>query len=140
MVYTVPDCLVLKIQEIESHTNKIDTVIYIIYNNLYNNFIIRGKRTDLNESCSFGSYSFECKYIDDVINFLDYTICSYNNVNEILYNYKNLPRNANDITFDFLDNNNDKSNEISGYNNIDLCENNLNKTLGIIKNTQNYFN
>ena len=34
MVYTVPDCLVLKIQEIESHTNKIDTVIYIIYNNL----------------------------------------------------------------------------------------------------------
>ena len=102
---TVSDCLVLKLQEIESNTGKIDTTIYVIYD----------KRNH------------------------KYLICPHNTVNEVLYNYDNLPENPNDITFGFLNDYDFEDNEISGYNDYKLKRRRLLRNLRMLRNVFNYY-
>jgi len=137
--YTVPDCLVLKLEEVDINSEEVDTVIYILYDIKKKEYVIRGQRrkTLTYDSCT---YSFVCNYTDDLVNFLQYVICKYNLVNETLYNYDNLSNNSNNITFEFLQEYEDKNYELSGYNNIKLSKKRLVRTLQILKNVFNYYN
>lgn len=136
----VTDCLVFKIQEIDvdAETNKIDTTIYIIYDKKNHKYLIRGKRGDTPRfhSCT---YSYECEFASDLADFIQYLICPDNKVNEILYNYDNLPENPNEITFDFLNENDYPAYEISGYNNQKMDRKRLLKNLRMLRNIFNYF-
>jgi hypothetical protein len=145
--YTVPDCLVLKLEEVEERTNKIDTrnnkidtTLYILYDSKKQHYVLRGQRrvSVYYDSCS---YSFICKCENELVDFLEYIICKYNLVNETLYNYDNLSHESNNITFEFLKKHEDKDNELSGYNNDKpLKRNKLLKTLRMLKNVFNYYN
>ena len=132
------DCLVLKLEEIESDTGKIDTTVYILYDKERKNFVIRGRRrlTPVAQSCN---YSFVSKRAEDLVDFLLYIICKGNTVNEVLYNYDNLPNDANEITFDFLYQYDHDDYEISGYNNIKLGKKRLLKNLNILRNVFNNY-
>lgn len=133
------DCLVFKLEEFEEDKDKIDNTIYIIYDTYDETYIIRGRREETNTRSSC-TYSFACDDENDLADFLQYTICSHNVVNEILYNYDNLPNNSNKITFEFLEKYDDPVYEISGYNGQKLRRKKLIKNLRMLKNVFNYYN
>ena len=139
MEYTVPDTLVLKIVEYDDSTNLPDTTLYIFYDVSYRKYVIRGKRreTPLNKSCT---YSFECKFSEDLVDFIEFVIDKSNNVSYIMYNYDNLPFLSNDVTFEFLSDYADVVYEISGYDNKKLKRRNLLRYLIILRNVFNYNN
>lgn len=137
--YTVPDCLVLKLEEVDINSKEIDTVVFILYDAKKFEYVIRGQRTRTvtYDSCT---YSFISDSIPDVVNFLQYVICKSNLVNETLYNYDNLSNNSNNITFEFLQEYEDKEYELSGYNNLKLSKKRLVRNLNILRNVFNYYN
>ncbi len=137
--FIVPDCLVLKLQEVEEQTREkiIDSTIYILYDKKEHCYIVRGQRR-CSSSLNSSPYSFECKFANDLVDFLQYLICKSNTVNEILYNYDNLPCNSNDITFEYLNEHDKPDYEISGYNGKKLARIRLLKNLRMLRNISNY--
>lgn len=135
-----PDCLVLQLEEYDNNNiQNVDTSLYIFYDKKQEFFVIRGKRK-YEHSYQFIPYSFICISENDLANFIEYVICPYNKVKEILYNFPNFPRNSNEITYDFLDNYENKIYEISGYNAKSIKRKKLIKNLRILKNVFNYYN
>jgi len=136
--FTVADCLVLKLEEIETSTKMVDTSVYIFYDVKEENYVIRGQRrwTQKHPSCT---YSFVCEYANDLADFLQYIICKNNKVNEILYNYDNFPKYSNDITFEFLKKYDHTDYEISGYNDKKLKRERLLRNLNILRKVQNQY-
>ena len=136
----VTDCLVLKLEENDVDTHKIDNTIYIIYDTYDETYIIRGCRGHDSAGINGTTYSFSCECEFDVVDYLEYMICGDNTVNEILYNYKDLPAESNDIWFEDLHNNARSHREISGYNNKNFNRRRLLRNLRMIKNVFNYYN
>ena len=134
----LPDCLVFKFEEVESDSGKIDNTMYVIYDKKNHKYLIRGRRsvTPVNQSCS---YSYECEGAYDLAYFIKYLICPGNKVNEILYNYDNLPEDPNEITFDFLNEFDHIDYEISGYNNNKLKKSRLLRNLRMLRNIYNNY-
>ena len=132
---TPSDCLVLKLEEIDSDLDKLDTTIYILYDQNEEKYVVRGRR-----GSSTHTYSFDCKCACELTDFLAYLVCKNNKVNEILYNYKNLPLTSDEITFQFLQENESSKYEISGYDNLKLKKKNLFKNLKMLQNVFNYCN
>ena len=134
----MPDCLVFKFEEIEECSGNKDTTIYVIYDKKNHRYLIRGRRRSSPRlySCS---YSYECEYANDLVDFIQYLVCPDNKINEILYNYDNLPEDPNDITFDFLNENDHLDYEISGYNDKKLKRSRLLKNLRMLRNIFNYY-
>lgn len=136
--FALPDCLVLKIQELENNKDKIDTTLYVLYDTRVNKYVVRGKRrlTLIHRACS---YAYECENVEDLADFLQYIICPYNTVNEILYNYNNLPFSSNEISFDFLNENDHSDYEISGYNNKKISRKRLLRNLRMLRKVSNEY-
>lgn len=134
----ITDCLVFKLEEVEKTSKNIDTTLYVIYDKRNHKFLIRGRRASTPLSKSY-SYSFECELANDLAIFIQYLICSGNKINEILYNYDNLPEDPNEITFEFLNNYYHSDYEISGYNNKKLKRNRLLRNLRMLRNVSNYY-
>jgi len=137
--FAVPDCLVLKLEEVDSDTKIIDTTVYVFYDKAEHHYVIRGQRgfTPKYKSCS---YSFVSTDVDDLAYFLQYIVCRDNFVNEVLYNYDNFSSDSNDITFEFLKEYDHPDYEISGYNNQKLGRKKLLKNLRMLRNVFNYYN
>jgi hypothetical protein len=136
---TMVDCLVLKLEECDANSDKIDNTAYILYDTYEQTYIIRGQRpeTSSRDACT---YSFACDDENSLADFLAYMICGHNTVNEILYNYDNLPDDCNKITFEFLEKYDDPTYEISGYNDQKLRRKRLIRNLRMLKNVFNYYN
>lgn len=137
-VESVPDCLVFKFEEVEKETGNIDNTVYVLFDQRTENYVVRGQRrwTPRYQSCS---YSFECDNQRDLADFLQYIICSDNRVNEILYNYDNLPDYSNEITYEFLHDYDHQDYEISGYNDKKFSRNRLFKNLRMLRKISNQF-
>jgi hypothetical protein len=137
--FALPDCLVLKLEEVESTTEKVDTTVYVFYDKKEHNYVIRGQRrwTPLQQSCT---YSFVSEDVNDLADFVQYIICKSNAVNEVLFNYDNLPVDSNEITFEFLKQHDHDDYEISGYNKQKLGRKRLLKNLRMLRNVFNYYN
>lgn len=136
----VTDCLVLKLEENDVDTHKIDNTIYIIYDTYVKTYIIRGRRGYDSSGINGTTYSFSCDCELDVVDYLEYMICNKNTVNEILYNYTDLPAESNEIWFEDLHNDALIHREISGYNNKKIKRKRLLRILRMIKNVFNYYN
>jgi len=135
---SVPDCLVLKFEEIDSDTEQLDQTVYIFYDQSIETYVVRGRRrwTPAIQSCT---YSYECDNESDLADFMEYLFCPDNTVNEILYNYDNFPDNSNDITFEFLNENDHKDYEISGYNNKPHSVKRFKRLFRMIRKVGNFF-
>lgn len=138
MSTVTPDCLVLKIEEIEETTGLFDNTMYVIYDTKRDVFLIRGQRRR-SEKMHCCSYSFECDSVSHLADFIEYCVCPDNRVNEVLYNYDNLPENAHDITFDFLCDYDHADYELSGYNNQWLNRHKLLRNLRMLRNVFNCY-
>ena len=142
MEFTVTDTLVLKIVEHESLTNRLDTTLYIFYDQSTETYVIRGKRreTPLTKSCTF---SFECNYAEDLADFIEFVIDVKDpsiELSYVLYNYDNLPLLSNDVTYEFLQQYDDVVYEISGYDNQQYKRKKLLKYLRILRMIFNHYN
>ena len=136
-VYTVKDCLVFKIEEIDNGKN-VDMTAYILYDKKTHSYVIRGQRivTEKHKSCT---YSFNCDNASDLLAFLDYVIDPVYKINHVLYNYDNLPKNSNDITYEFLKEYDHQDYELSGYNNQPYDRYKLLVQLKMLKNVYNNY-
>lgn len=132
----VPDCLVLKLEEVEPN-GLIDTTLYIFYDRIKHVYVIRGRRRVTQKSMSC-TYSFVCNHSKNLANFLKYIICSGNKVRETLYNYDNFPTESNEITYSFLNNCAHLDYELSGYEEVTLF--NIANRLQMLKNVYNNYN
>ena len=137
-VNNMPDCLVFKFEEVEKGTKKVDTTVYVLFDQRKHKYIVRGQRrwTPRYQSCS---YSFDCEHIWDLVYFLQYVICPGNRVNEVLYNYDNLPDDSNKITYEFLHDHDHEDYEISGYNKIKFRTKRLFNNLIMLRNISNNY-
>lgn len=135
-VNNMPDCLVFKFEEVDANTKKIDSTVYVLFDQSKKKYIVRGQRkwSPMYHSCS---YSFECNSLCYLADFLQYIICSHNKVNEVLYNYDNLPEDSNEITYEFLHDYDHSDYEISGYNDKKLSRKRLYKNLIMLRSIYN---
>lgn len=139
MEFTVPDCLVLKIEETEELTGLIDTSIYVLYDKKEDQYVVRGNRRNRTklEGCT---YSFVCDSASDLADFISYVICKENFWTYILYNYDNLPADSNDITYEFLLYNESPVFELTAYDEQKYSRHRLIKNLRMLRNVFNYYN
>ena len=137
---TPSDCLVLKITEFISESNKIDNSLFIIYDTLKKHYIIRGKRTNgkMHTSEPY-SFTFKGKNAKNLIHFIQFIICSSSLVSYELYNYDNLPIDSNDITFEFLNRFEDPSYEIVAYDNQQINAKELKNIIKLLRTVYNNF-
>lgn len=132
------DCLVLKIEEYVNKT--LDTTLYVLYDKNEDLFLIRGKRSDILGKCKCVPYSFYCKHVTELTDFIDLTICMDSKVSYTLYNYNDLSDDSDDIDFEYLDNLENKlSFEITGYDNKKFNKRDITKYMKILKNVFNYY-
>jgi hypothetical protein len=132
------DCLVLKIEEHDIDTKELDTTLYILYDKNESRFVIRGKRFSQYTDCC--TYSFSCEFAKDLADFISFVVCIQNQWSYSLYNYDNLPQTSDEITYDFLKNNDSKDYELSGYDRQKFKRKELLKRLRMLRNVFNYYN
>jgi hypothetical protein len=126
------DCLVLEIYSDQS--NK----MFIFYDYYEKCFFIKGLNNFQNE------FNFRCKQIGDIRNFIELIFCHNNNLFLLIHNYKELPYDCNDITFQGL-NDIDYTNIYSGEtlvskdinNNNGVLRSYIEEQLKVIKNFYN---
>ena len=132
------DCLVFKLEEF--YDDELDTTLFILYDKNEEMYLIRGKRSALSKNTDSVSYSFRCKYVEELIEFIKLVICSESLLSYTLYNYDNLPYNCDDITFDSLkEDDNDKAYELTGFDNQKYSDKKLQKFLRVLKYVFNYY-
>jgi hypothetical protein len=112
-----PDCLVFKIEEYDSITHKLDNTVFVLYDTCCKQYVVRGLRVETRKIKSV-PYSFTCKKLSNLVDFVSFIICKQNFWSYTLYNYNDLPYWSKYITFDTLYYAEDKAKEISGYDNI----------------------
>jgi hypothetical protein len=139
---TITDCLVLKLEENNKHGNLSKHVIYILYDVETNAYVVRGKNIQSAwvkhrpEDCP---YLFISKDVYSLADYILYVISKHNSVKEILYNFTDLPKDSNDITFEYLKNGELEDYEVSYNPNSTLCKKKLVSTLKILRNVFNYY-
>lgn len=138
MNYTVPDTLVLKIEEYEADHKLIDTILYILYDTRTKRYVIRGKRQST-QNFESEPYSFESESSNDLADFIMLIIDCDNVLSYTLYNYDNLPEQSNDITYEFLNFYDDRTYEVVGYDNKKIKRRDLLRNLRILRNVFNYY-
>lgn len=137
MTTSVPDTLVLKIIENDFDTSKPYTKLYILYDKATSRYVIRGKRYIFNrKSCT---YSFDCEFDNELLDFLDFILDKTNLFSYILYNYDNLPNASNEISYDFLKMYDSEDYEIGSYDNTNYKKKRILKLLRMLKNVFNYY-
>ena len=131
MASLISDCIVLKIVETEFQSGETDNTIYLLFDTLKREFVIRGIRTP-SSTTEFEPYSFQCFSMKPVCDFLSIVIDNNNIISYSLYNLNNLPFYSDDITQEFLDESCYKANEIVGYDNLHFNRKTLRKYVGIV--------
>jgi hypothetical protein len=131
------DCLVLKIMEFSVLDQSVDTILYILYDKEEHRFIIRGKRN--NEEITFNSYSFECKYAHELEPFIRILIGRDNKVLIDLINYQELPLFSDDITFEYLEENDTTDNQLVAFSPSTYRSKRIKSALRCLRNVYNHY-
>ncbi len=137
-------CLVLCIEEHDDPSNydSVDTRLFITWDATANNYIISGKRVDLFSEddvnkTTFKPFMFYATDSNVMADFIMLTFSRDHTMSYIMYNYNNLPEDASDMTYEFMETNMDRKYEIAAFDNISIKKP-LIKSL--IRLTKNMFN
>jgi hypothetical protein len=131
---TPTDCLVLKIEEYDISTGKLDMSMFVLFDQRERVYVLRGMRRYKSTP-----FSFTCKHRRDVAFFIQSIMCKNNQLSYILYNYDDLPMTSKDIDFQSLCDDEDYVNEISAYDNKLYNNKETLKYLGMLKTVFNYW-
>ena len=141
----VPDCLVLKIEERCRDTSELVTTFFIMYDKKEENYVIRGKITDINSrrgNKPGAIFSFVSNSSGDLEDFLSFSICNQNKLTYVLYTYDDLSYHSNNITYEDLKAKQYESTsyEIAGYENKSYKKKDVLRNLRMLENVFNYYN
>ena len=145
------DCIVIKIEEYSMsyedtlyyqdsvyYNNYPTKTMYILYDEIWDSYIIRGEKC--NDCARASYYSFSCKKTNSLVAFIQMNFDFRKKVNMTLLNYNELPYDTDYITFDLLKNfSSNTSSVITVHENIDNKKKSLRKTLKILKNVINIY-
>jgi len=138
MTTTPPtDCLVLKIMEFSIEDQSVDAILYILYDKEEHRFILRGRRN--NENIEFNSFSFQCDYAHELEPFIRFLIGKDNKVLTDLINYQELPMSSDDITFEYLEENDTKTNQLIAYLPSNYKSKKIRSALRLLRDVYNRF-
>jgi len=135
----IPDTLVLRLVEYDVDTRMADTMLYLMYDNKNETYIIRGLRNATRTVTRPLEYSFQCDDVNHLANFIQFVVCKENKVSYIMYNYTNLPDSSNDITYHFLEENRNVYYEIAGYDDCKVERPQLVNILQMLRTVYNYY-
>lgn len=128
------DCLVLRIDEMDIDTRKLDITVYVLYDSNNETFVVRGKRSN-----DWTTHSYYCDGVKSLSRFLSTVICKQNFWSYTLYTMSNLPDESDEIGFDTLEEKATKDTEICGYDKLAYSSKTLRKMLNILRNVYNYY-
>jgi hypothetical protein len=138
--FTIPDCIVLKIEEQDSDTYELDHTVFILYDSMKRQYIIRGKRASLLLGKQTSpTYSFVCDEPHNLVSFLTTIISKKNLWTYTLYNYDNLSEDSNNITYEFLKEYECEQYELCGYDEAVYNKKELSNYLNILRTVYNDF-
>jgi hypothetical protein len=139
---SITDCLVLKLEDNNEHSNLSRHVLYVLYDVESRCYVVRGLNMQqqwTKKSAEDCPYSFISKDANGLADFILHIISKHNTVKEVLYNYDNLPEESSDITFELLKRNELEDYEISYCPQKSLHKKSLLSTLKFLKNVFNYY-
>jgi hypothetical protein len=130
-------CLVLKIDELCSQNNIIDTTIYIIYDQINGRYFIYGKRANTPVAAAV-PYAFVCNQIESVIKFIEFAMWKQNTFSYTMYN---LPiRRIDTVSFELISRYSTVAREVACYENAMFDHDELTgyiQMLSIVQNNDN---
>jgi hypothetical protein len=128
--------LVFKLEEFDCDNFRLDTTLFVIYDNNNEEFIIRGRR-----AASHNPYAFTCRKKDDVVSFIEFVIGDKNLLSYTLYSFDDLPSYPSDITIELLETITKckTKDEVAGYDNKTFNAKQLSNILKILQNVFNYY-
>lgn len=130
--------LILCIEERDSKTDpvSIDNRIFIGWCHDAQEYFVRGKRQDMSTS-NYIPYAFQCKFTDDLYDFIEFLLGAKGKKSLTLYNYNNIYPET-DLTYEFFEDLMNYNYEIAGYDNIKLSRHHIKKQLRLLKNIYNW--
>ena len=138
MTATPPtDCLVLKFMEFSVEDQSVDTILYILYDKEEERFIVRGRRN--NENIKFNSFSFQCDYAHELEPFIRFLVGKDNKVLTDLLNYQELPVSSDDISFEYLEENDIIANQLIAYSPSTYKSKKIRTALRLLRDVYNRF-
>ena len=114
--YISSDCLVLCIEETDTHGDK-DHTLFILYDSYQRMYLIRGKRSNYRGKIP-NTYSFETESAKAVCEFVSLLIPYYSSCVFELYKYGELSDSRHDITFETLTKGRSSLNELVAYDHM----------------------
>ena len=129
------DCLVLCITEL-SNTYRLNSKIYVYYDTRSKQFFIYGNR-NMTVSTIFEPYSFTCKKIKDVSNFIDFIIPGDTRCVASMYHY--FPESTEEIDYAFIEQNQENAYLVASQNFDSLQEDATYKLLKLLKTVYNEY-
>jgi len=136
------DCLIVKVVEVNTDTQdteykKVVNILYIFYDINEQQFFVRGKR--FHEGSNYNPYSFIANDISSLDSFMDVITLNDSDIIYELINYNNLEYDSNDITFDYLAENESRENKLSSFYPDKYSSRAFKKILSVIQNLYNYY-
>ena len=141
----IDSCLVVCFEEQDKtngENNGIDTRLFVTYDHSTKMYIVNGKRLDIfskkgRNKTNQKPFVFCAKDSSDIVEFVLLTFGQNCSMNYIMYNYNNLPEDACDMTYDFMESNMDRRYEIAAYDNIFVRRNLIKRLCRLTKNLYN---
>ena len=134
--HTTPptDCLVLRIDEMDVDTNKLDMTMYVLYDSNNETYVLRGKREN-----EWTTHSYYCDDVKELSSFLSTVICKQNLWSYTPYTMDHLSDNSDEISFGTLDGKATKETGLCGYDKLVYSRKTLRRMLNILGNVYNYY-
>ena len=141
----IDSCLVVCFEEHECDdygNDSVDTRMFITYDHATSSYVINGKRQDIfskkgRNKTNLKPFVFCAQESSDIVDFIFSTFSKNNSLSYIMYNYNNLPEDACELTYEFMESNMDRRYEIAAFDNVDIRRNNIRRLVRLTKNMYN---
>ena len=141
----IDSCLVVCFEENDSSKDQlggIDTRLFVTYDHTTKTYIVNGKRQDIfskkgRNKTNLKPFVFCAAESSDIVEFVLLTFGQDKSMNYILYNYNNLPEDACEMTYEFMESNIDRRYEIAAYDDVFVKRNLVKRLVRLTKNLYN---
>lgn len=141
----IDSCLVVCFEEHEDGedgTDLIDTRLFVTYDHSTKAYVVNGKRQDIfskkgRNKTQLKPFVFCARDSDDIVDFITLSFSRSNSFSYIMYNYNNLPEDACEMTYEFMESNMDRRYEIAAFDNVDVKRNHIKRLVRLTKNMYN---
>ena len=140
----IDSCLVVCFEEHDNEENfdSIDTRLFVTYDHTTKSYVVNGKRIDIfskrgRNKTQLKPFVFCAQESNDIVDFILLTFSKSSSMSYIMYNYNNLPEDACDMTYEFMEGNMDRKYEIAAFDNVSVRKQMIKRLVRLTKNMYN---